>query len=146
MCCRPALFHCFFPFARHRPLRRSPTPLWWDRASYGPLAKNPTRMPRKSFVPGNFPFFVYLLLKSRLLLTIAISAVKPGVNVLSKQPTMAEKWRHSPGLPPRARWTLPLFCSGPAGWAAVLDGQTVPRRGCPTVWSPAPAGRRRDAP
>lgn len=107
----PALCHCFFPFARYRPLRRPPTPLWWDRASYGPLARNPGELPRKSFVRGYFPFFISILLQSLLSLTVPVNAGVPGVNVLFKQPTMAEKWRHNPGLSSRARWTLPLFCS-----------------------------------
>lgn len=53
--------------------------------------QTPREMPRQSFVPGYFPFSVYILLQSLPLLTIPINAVKPGVNVLFKQPTMAEK-------------------------------------------------------
>lgn len=100
---------------------------------YGPLEKNkkpknqkpnPREMPRKSIVPGYSPFCVYIL----PLLTIPVSAVKPGVNVLFKQPTTAEKWRHKPGLISRASWTLPLLCSGCRGWAArgTLPGPVEP--------------------
>lgn len=75
-----------------------------------------------------FPFFVSILLKSLPLLTIPINAVKPGVNVLFKQPTIAEKWRHNPGLISRARWTLPLSALTAGSWAAkeALPGHEEP--------------------
>lgn len=94
--------------------------------------KKPRGKPRKSFVPGYFPFFVRILLSSLPLLAIPIDA---GVNVLFKQPPMAEKWRHMAGL---YQGQMDSALTGQQG------GQ--PRRHCPTMWSPGPAGRRRNPP
>lgn len=94
--------------------------------------KKPRGKPRKSFVPGYFPFFVRILLSSLPLLAIPIDG---GVNVLFKQPPMAEKWRHMAGL---YQGQMDSALTGQQG------GQ--PRRHCPTMWSPGPAGRRRNPP
>lgn len=88
--------------------------------------KEPRGKPRKSFGPGYFPFLVCILLSSLPLLAIPIDA---GVNVLFKQPPMAEKWRHMAGL---YQGQMDSALTGQQG------GQ--PRRHCPPYGAQARLG------